>query len=537
MLKIYFYIKRLIIKMLNQFRIYINAPQDPSHTPQEDEQTGGSETPTSGTRKDATISMYTLDSNRMWNQEQGRYRDSFLDPYIVHEYSSTIGDKHQQDKEWFFSTFVLGDFRCNHANKQISFDGVGDSGTLTNDDVMFNSMPANKSAIENYFINSLNQGGINYDILNRLNTKISSYKQELGDPPFQHKFILTLPTIITRTYDNSGRLRNLFKQSDTKTLSIALKKYMEAGYADGGRWSINFNPIIWQLNNYLVNEGIFNNAQYANNNQSDEYLVNVVKQLMNGTIDISAYNHPIKANLTRGNGWVRTAYPEAIFNGATAQNPHYAMDLNYWGNGYDLRTNVDIIRALKWYVDEVIAKVNTFNFNNLVFEGFYMVCENPTYQYDVEVINAISEYIHSKNLKLNVSPYPSYYNEQATGKYSTLDGTWYPIQKMKQCNFDNVHYQINYALANNNESLESDINYIIYDNLNINIAINKNTFKSEALINRLNEILTATQDISSDRDLFCYDDDGAIFEIKNNFDGYLENAKVELDKYVYALIH
>lgn len=535
-----------LIKMLK--KIAIIFPNNSSHGEQD---TPSHYIPQQQRQLNLSVLVYCLDTSRKWNKKDSNtqeylYRNNFLDPYLVHEYTRTSGTKNAGDKDWFFDTFILGDTKCSHSSPTVSFTGLSDTGAYNAPPVL-NSVPGNKVMWQNFFIDSLNSNGSMYAVLQNLNDSIDMYKQQIGDPNFKHKWMITIPTAISRTRDSSGRIRNIINNPSTRTFDKALIKYYEAGYADGGRWPLTINSG-YQTNALLLNMGAIDQALAANSTMTDEQLVDVVKKVIDGTYDVTASqeypyaNVPIKCQINSANAYVQTAY------GVTHSGGEFNIDLNYWGtiteNGTDVTLDFskdeDILKALKWYVDAVQQKVVDLNetFPNLEFSGFCMACEDPTFLYSVPVINGIQSYIQDLGYKLIVSPYPSYYNQQAIGHDETYSVS-FPTNRIRNCNFDNVYFQINRALSENNEDLSQDIAYINKDNLDINIASSKNTYKNQNTIDRLNTIVSTLNqnDMIASKNIMCYEDDGAFYEVVNDTSNvYQSNAKATLDNLAYSLI-
>lgn len=118
----------------------------------------------------------------------------------------------------------------------------------------------------------------------------------------------------------------------------------------------------------------------------------------------------------------------------------YFDDLNssttYWGelNGkqLDFSNSQDRIDAYCWYIDKVIDKFKEARFDNIDLIGFYIVSEDlatPDNGWDYEmkkmdlVIPYVSDYIHSKNLKVFWIPYRNGANYQNKAKFR-IDYVW-----------------------------------------------------------------------------------------------------------------
>lgn len=123
-------------------------------------------------------------------------------------------------------------------------------------------------------------------------------------------------------------------------------------------------------------------------------------------------------------------------------NVKYYLTLTYPGKGIDfgdldgdgksdrLENTADRINAVKWQIDYYLSLVSSAKYGSLTFAGFYWVHEAMMdYDEDGEMLNAVSDYCHSKGYDIFWIPYMS-----ANGR-----------QEWKYYGFDMACLQPNYA--------------------------------------------------------------------------------------------
>ena len=124
---------------------------------------------------------------------------------------------------------------------------------------------------------------------------------------------------------------------------------------------------------------------------------------------------------------------------APSKNKNGEWSRSIWGTAYgkSLRfiSKNDRISAVKWYIDEILARWEAAGFKNIDLEGVYWIEEGLFSNGDI--MAEINDYIHSKGLRSYWIPY-----------YSNNQKYW--SQWKDTYNFDMCYIQPNYAFLDNN---------------------------------------------------------------------------------------
>lgn len=91
--------------------------------------------------------------------------------------------------------------------------------------------------------------------------------------------------------------------------------------------------------------------------------------------------------------------------------PYYVSGAESWGSiieeGHevelDMSSDTDRIKAVKWYVDEILSRYNAKNYQNFDLDGLYFVQEST--DGCKNIMGAIGEYVQSKGQKFYWIPY------------------------------------------------------------------------------------------------------------------------------------
>lgn len=377
-----------------------------------------------------------------------------------------MNENSNPDKEHPYTTITSGKAYTIQNMSSSTNDNYPDSTNITS------AVLPTKEIHQKMFIDSLNvnngdpysrDSGIVYKVLTRLNYLINLENSENNyELKNKYKYILTLPTILSRC--RSVRMINITNKSN---MQVVARKKINNGEADLGRWKIT------DINKISPTMPLIAS-------RSNEYTINA--------------------------GDVITS--------------------DYWGGkGTDVCDDEYVLSQLKWFVDQMLEKVNQINLNNFEFGGFYLE-EFPTSNYTQFVINGIIDYIKGKNkdYRVTCSPTAEYYHQQKVGTdaYQDDEGRWFgyhyhcpehpemsiwPRNVLGKCKFDDVYVQLNGGLINrSNDNLEETLDYIYTNFLNFTLALDSNTVNNMVTIDKCN------------------------VRINNNLTGPINRLKQELDR-------
>lgn len=195
------------------------------------------------------------------------------------------------------------------------------------------------------------------------------------------------------------------------------------------------------------------------------------------------------------------------------------------GKEMNMTTDVDKIKTVKWYIDEVLKRWISANLTELEFSGFYWVHEGETqHTTDRYILPSISQYIKDKGLCFYWIPY--------FGAHMGAD--W------KKWGFDIAYEQPNYFFRNlDKEWLPSRLDDACYFaskyNMGLEMEFDQEIFQSEIFHRRFEEYIEYFRNnkVWETAPVAHYDNRGTHYEMFHSVD---VNIKKLHDMYVNEIV-